>query len=133
MATDLVSVNIPQSLYQRLEQTANRLQKPVENLLVETLQAALPVMEEIPPYIQAEVASLDSLDETALREITLSEMAPEDQEALEQLLDLQMLQPLTSIEENRLAELRTEYGRILLRKARAFALLAGRGQPLDFE
>lgn len=133
MATILVSVNIPQSLYERLEQTANRLQKPVENLLVETLQAALPVMEEIPPHIQAEVASLDSLDETALREIALSEMASEDQEALEQLLDLQVLQPLTPVEEIRLTELRTEYGRILLRKARAFALLAERGQPLSLE
>jgi hypothetical protein len=133
MATNLVPVNIPQSLYQRLEQAANRLQKPVESLLVETLQAALPTMDEIPPYIQAEVAALDNLGEAALREITLSEMVSKDQEALEQLLDLQTLRPLTEVEESRLSELRIEYGRILLRKARAFALLAERGHSLGLE
>ena len=133
MATNLVSINIPQSLYQRLEQTATRLQKPVESFLIETLQAALPVVDEIPSHIEAEVAALDHLSTVALQEVTQNDMRLEDQQALEQLLDLQTLQPLTEVEETRLAELRVEYGRVLLRKARAFALLAERGQTLSSE
>jgi hypothetical protein len=133
MATNLVSINIPQSLYRRLEQTATRLQKPVESFLIETLQAALPTVDEIPSHIEAEISTLDHLSNVALLEITQSEMRLEDQQALEQLLDLQTLQPLTEAEETRLAELRVEYGRVLLCKARAFALLTERGQALSSE
>jgi hypothetical protein len=133
MTVSSVTVQIPQSLYHRLERAAARLQKPVEDLLAETLQATLPLTDEIPASIQAELVAMDNLDETTLREITESEMAGRDQEALDYLLDLQSMQALTDEEEVRLEQLRVEYGRILLRKARAFALLAEHGQPLSIE
>ncbi len=133
MTTASVAVKIPQALYHRLEQTAVRLQKPVEKLLVETLQAALPATDEIPDHIKTEVAALDRLDLVTLRKIAKSEMATKDQQSLEQILDWQGIRPLTNEETAQLAALRAEYGRILLRKARAFALLAKRGQPLPLE
>jgi len=46
------------------------------------------------------------------------------------LLDLQSMRPLTGEEAARLKALRAEYGRVLLRKACAFALLVERGEPL---
>lgn len=133
MTATLISVQIPQPIYHRLEQAATRLQKPVEELLVETLEIALPPTDEIPANIRAEVASLDELDTVQLCAIAESDMASDDQQALDHLLDLQGLRPLTEDEQAQLDTLRTEYGRILLRKARAFALLTERGQPLPLE
>jgi hypothetical protein len=133
MTTGSVAVKIPQSLYHRLEQVAARLQKPVENLLADTLEATLSAADEIPDHIQAEIASLDDLTDTSLREVAESEMALKDQQAFEQLLDLQGIRSLTDEEATQLAGLRTEYGRVLLRKARAFALLTERNQPLSIE
>lgn len=133
MTTASVAVQIPQPLYHRLEQAAARLQTPVESLLVETLQAALSLVDEIPTHIQAEIIALDRLDDTSLREVGESEMSFGDQQALEELLNLQNMRPLTDEEAEKLAALRTEYGRVLLRKARAFALLAERGHPLFIE
>jgi hypothetical protein len=130
--TPSVAVQIPQPLYHRLEQVAARLQKPVENLLVETLQAALPIADEIPETIRAKVVLLDALDTVKLQEIAESEMTLDNQRALENLLELQNIRPLTEAEAVQLDALRTEYGRILLYKARAFALLAERGQPLSW-
>ena len=124
MTTNTVAVQIPQSLYHRLEQAAIKLQKPVENLLVETLQAALSTVDEIPEQIRVNIATLDNLDEAALREVAASEMTPPDQELIEQLLDVQGQRPLSDDEAEQLNRLRNEYGRVLLRKARAFALLA---------
>ena len=123
MTTALVAVQIPQPLYHRLEYAAVRLQRPVEDILTETLQAVLPPSDEIPPSIRAEVATLDDLDTKELRDVAASEMAPRDQQELDHLLDLQSTRPLLSDELARLEELRTDYGRILLCKARAFALL----------
>lgn len=128
-----VAIKIPQPLYHRLEEAAARLQKPIETFLVETLQTVLPPVEEIPEHIQAEVATLDKLDDAALRQVSQSEMELKDQQAFEYLLDLQSSRPLTDEEAAQLAALRTEYGRVLLRKARALALLAEHGQPLSFE
>ena len=133
MTVTSITVQIPQPLYHRLERAAVRLQKPVEDLLAETLQAVLPPADEISPSIQAEIATLDDLDDAELRDVAESEMALRDQQALDRLLDLQSMRPLTDDEAARLEGLRADYGRILLRKARAFALLAERGQPLPIE
>ena len=133
MTVTSVTVQIPQPLYHRLERAAVRLQKPVEDLLTETLQAVLPPVDEISASIQAEIATLDGLDDAKLRDVAESEMALRDQQALDRLLDLQSMRPLTDDEAGHLEELRADYGRVLLRKARAFALLAERGQPLPIE
>lgn len=133
MTVASVAVQIPQPLYHRLERAAVRLQKPVEDLLAETLQAVLPPADEISASIQAEIAALDGLDDAKLRDVAESEMALRDQQALDHLLDLQSMRPLTDDEAARLEALRADYGRTLLRKARAFALLAERGQPLPIE
>ncbi len=133
MVGALMAVHIPQPLYRRLERTAVRLQKPVEDLLAETLQAILPPDGEIPTSIQAEIATLDGYDDAQLRKVAESEMILQDQHALDHLLDSQSMRPLTDDEAARLEALRTDYGRILLRKARAFAMLAERGQPLAIE
>jgi hypothetical protein len=128
-----ITVKIPQPLYHRLEHVAARLQKPVTDMLVETLQAALPPVDEIPDHIQAEVASLDKLETAELYEVAESQVADADQDALEYLLDVQTTRPLTDEKAVRLESLRLEYGRVLLRKARAFALLAERGQLYKLE
>lgn len=131
MTVASIPVEIPQSLYQRLEWAAHRLQKPVEHLLVETLQATLPEREEIPEDIQAEVADLAQWDSSALQDVAVSQMVETDQQILEHLLDMQSIRPLSVEEQKQLELLRIEYGRILLRKARALALLVERGHPYD--
>jgi hypothetical protein len=129
MSTTSVAVHIPQSIYDRLERAASRMQMPVSDLLAETLQVALPPGDELPAHIQAEIAGLEDLDENRLVAVANSEMASGDQQALEQLLDAQGMRPLTTDEQDHLEKLRSEYGRVLLRKARASALLAERGHP----
>jgi hypothetical protein len=131
--TTYVSVNVPQPLYRRLEQAAARLHKPVQEFLAETLQATLPVTDQIPESIQREVVALEKLALAELEVISESSMATADQQALEQLIDLQSIRPLSTTEMAQLETLRAEYGRILLLKARAFALLAERGFPLNLE
>lgn len=128
-----VSVDIPQSLYQRLEQASAHLSKPVQEVLNETLQAALPPIEEMPEAIRSEVSALDSLDVAALEKVAESAMTHDDQQTMDHLLDLQRMRSLDDGEMARLETLRVEYGRILLRKARAFALLAERGITYSVE
>jgi len=130
MTTAVIHVPVPVDLYLRLKQAAGRQEKSVETFLSETLQVALPTVEVIPPAIRQEVDKLESLTNESLRQLALADMADEDAAALEQLLDWQNMRPLIPQEQEKLTLLQMEYGRVLLRKARSFALLTERGIPL---
>jgi len=130
MTAAVISINIPQALYQRLVTAAERLQKPIERVLVETLQISLPLDDDIPPTIRQEINQLVYLDDNTLQQVAYSQMNLLDQQHLDDLLDTQGMRPLTVPELQQLETLRLEYGRVLVRKARAFALLAERGKPL---
>ena len=132
MSTTVINVPVSQEVYERLEKIAARVEQPVETVLDETLRAVLPREDGIPTTVQHEVEALPRLTVEELREVAGSEMNLDDQAALEELLDIQNLRTLTQREIANLDQLRSEYGRILLRKARAFALLAERGQPMPF-
>ena len=58
-------------------------------------------------------------------------MSVETQNALDDLLDMQSARSLTGDETAQLDSLRREYERLLLRKARAFAMLAEKYQAAN--
>ncbi|MEK7276339.1 MAG: hypothetical protein AAB342_01580 [Chloroflexota bacterium] len=124
MAGSLVIVHLPQAIYHRLEQAAARLRKPVDTLLAETLEAALPDESGIAPELIAAMKAVELLDKRGLQQVIAADMQTEDQAALDDLLDMQSARSLTGDETAQLDSLRREYERLLLRKARAFALLA---------
>jgi hypothetical protein len=125
MAGSLVIVHLPQAIYHRLEQVAARLRKPVDTLLAETLEAALPTDQDgVPSALLAEIRAVEQLDQSGLKQVVNTEMSAEARDTLDDLLDTQSARSLTGDETAQLHSLRREYERLLLRKARAFALLA---------
>ena len=130
MTVKTVTLRMPYPLYRRASRAADVLQRPVEEVLITTLDTALPPLEQIPAEIRAEVNALDTLNDDVLWKVAQSRMSMQQQERLDILLDAQGMRPLIAREVTELEELRTEYGRVLLRKARAYALLSERGHPL---
>lgn len=128
-----VTIHIPSAVYHRLERAATQLERSVPDLVAETLEAALPPAEPLPATLQSELATLETLDNTTLQQIATSQMDEADQRAFEQLTELQGIRLLKKREQAQLETLRQEYGRILLRKARAYALLSERRSPLQLE
>jgi hypothetical protein len=132
MSTATVTMPVSKEAYERLERVAAYLAQPVDRVLDETLRTILPTENSIPTAIQREVDALPTLTTEELHQVADSEMSSDDQAAIEQLLYWQNMRSLTHREAEKLEKLRTEYGRVLVRKARAFALLAERGQPMPF-
>jgi hypothetical protein len=131
MTTQRVTLALPESLMRRAQQTAQTLDRPLEEVLTDVLAAALPNVDDAPADLQAELAGMTWLDSDALWQIARSEMSPQQQQRLATLSDRQPQHPLTQDEAALLAQLRNEYGRVTLRKARAYALLSLRGgRPL---
>lgn len=131
MSTQNVTLTLPESLMRRAQQAAQSLQRPLEELLTDTLAAALPSVEDAPADMQAELSRMAWLDDHSLWEIARSQIPRSQQEQLHYLTELQSQRPLEQKEGSLLDDLRREYGRVTLRKARAFALLSLRGgRPL---
>lgn len=128
MAT--LTFEVSDSLLTRARETAQALERPLEEVLVGALAVGLPDVHGAPESVRNELLEMTFLDEESLWRIAKDEMASTDQRELQALLDVQR-RPLFPREEVRLQALRESYGKAMLRKARALALLSLRGgQPL---
>lgn len=131
MTIQSVTLYLPEPVMQRARQAANTLQRPVEEVLTSILAATLPDVEDAPLDMRADLARMTWFSDQELWTIARSAMTEEQQEQLRRMTRLQARRPLTQEEQETLESLRQEYGRVTLRKARAYALLSLRGgRPL---
>ena len=126
-----ITLTLSEQTMERAQQAAAALKRPVEDVLSDILMAVLPDVHDAPEDMQAELTRLTWLDSQALWHVARSQMSAESQEQMRRLTHRQGQQPLTMEEQEQLDELRQDYGRMTLVKARAYALLSLRGgEPL---
>lgn len=130
MVSDALVLQLPPSLSERAQRAAQVLQQPVDELLLQTLDATLPQLDDVPPEMAADMAELPAMDDAALWRIARSTITLERQAQLQALLDTQQNRPLTPDEAAQLDAIRREIGQRTLLKAQAYALLSQRGYPV---
>jgi hypothetical protein len=87
------------------------------------LDGVLPSLDDVPDDMQAELVEMTWLDDNALLAITDAAMPGEEQQ---RLAELSQRDAFSAAERAELDALRTHYGKLTLRKARALALLSVR-------
>jgi hypothetical protein len=107
--------------------------QPLEAVLRTGIAHALPPLDDVPPDEAAELAALALLDDIALWQAARAMMSDGEQAELDQLLDRQEEGSLRSAEQSRLRALLDTYGRVTLRKAHAYLLLARRGYRVPMQ
>jgi len=122
-----ITLTLPERTMEQAQQAAAALQRPVEDVLRDLLEAIFPTMPDVPDDMQAELLRMTWLDSQELWRIAREQMSAAAQAQLQQLIHLQGQRSLTPDEQVQLDTLRQEYGRITLLKARAYALLSLRG------
>lgn len=126
-----ITLNLSDQTIKQAQDAALILQKPIEDVLGDFLSAVLPSLQDVPAAMQAELTMMTWFDNQALWQIAQSSMSTSLQDELRKLSVTQEQRHLTPSEQQRLEMLRQEYGRVTLRKARAYALLSLRGgKPL---
>ena len=130
MALQTVTLNMPESVYQRAKQAADVLKRPVEDVIVDTLASTLPSLDDVPAEMVGELAAMAHLSDEALQGLANNVMLEERQELLRDRLDEQGRGELDESGKRELAALMAEYGRHMLRRAKAVALLIARGRPV---
>ncbi len=127
MTFQTVTLNIPSRVYWRAQRTAEAVRRPVERVLVDTLDTALPTLDDVPPEMIAELAAMHTLPDKNLWEVARGMMPSKQQARMRRLSAAQRERPLKPVEVRQLDELINEYGKVTLRKAHAYALLHKRG------
>jgi hypothetical protein len=125
-----ITLSMPEAIYQRAKHAADLLQKPMEEVIVDTLASTLPLLDDVPAEMASEVAAMAQLSDEALQGLANGTMLVERQALLHQLLAQQGQGALAEPAQRELASLMAEYGRSMLRRAKAVALLLARGRTV---
>lgn len=136
MPSQTITLDLPDDLYQTANRLAQAAQRPLNDILQDTLAHALPPLDDVPPEEADVLAHLSSLDDAALWQTSRATMPEDEQEELRTLLDTQGEGEIAPDEAKRLRELMNRYGQLLVRQAHAWLLLARRGyrvpiQPIE--
>jgi hypothetical protein len=131
MSLHTVTMQLPERLYVRLQQTAQATKQSFEDILLRALQVGSPPSwETAPAEFQAELAALDRLDDATLWRIARSHTTEAQMERYQILLDKNANNTLSEKEREELTQLRTEADQQMLRKVHAAALLQWRGHQI---
>jgi len=131
MTLRTVTMQLPENLYLRLQQTAQATKQSFDTILLRALQVGSPPSwESTSAEFQADLAALDRLDDAALWRIARIRAASGQTARYQTLLDKNANQTLSLEEQAELAQLRTELDRQMLQKAHAAALLQWRGHQI---
>ena len=131
MTSRTVTMQLPENLYVRLQQTAQATKQSFEDILLRALQVGSPpAWESAPAEFQTDLAALDRLDDTALWRIARTHVTPAQMDHYQTLLDKNANNALSAEEQAELIQLRVEFDRQMLLKVHAAALLQWRGHQI---
>ena len=126
-----VTVNFPKPVYRHLKQQARVLQRPIDDIVVQTVTRRLPLWFDIMPLdFENEVAQLDNSSVSQLMKFAKRKLAIAKQRKLDALLQKNGEGTLTSKELVELDHLQLEANLLMLKKAKALALLKNKGYDL---
>ncbi|SEH05316.1 hypothetical protein [Candidatus Venteria ishoeyi] len=82
----MVSLPIPDELYEPLQRAAQAAHQPLEHVLLKALRASLPPLDGLPPDLTEELTRLEAMDDNALQQVLLATLPTIQQQELDNLL-----------------------------------------------
>ena len=132
MATQKVTVELPQAIFQQLARIAQATQQPLETLVAQSIVSNLPpTPDNAPLEIQEELLQMQIWNDEELLAIAKSQITSEQQKRHTELLEKNSgNEELNKSERQELNELRIKADRLMLQKAYAWSVLRWRGHKL---
>lgn len=131
MATQRVTVELSDPVFQQLVRIAEATSQPIEVLAAQSIASNLPPSaDNAPPEMQAELLQMQTLSIDELLEIAQAQIESEQQARHTALLEKNQKDEISPEERQELSELRSYVDRLMLRKAYAWAVLRWRGHRI---
>lgn len=131
MAAQVVTVNLPIPLYERLARRATSAHRTVEAELVDAITTVLDEPGELPTDTAEAIAALHLLEDADLWRAARQCLTAERAAEIEELHLKRQREGLSASEGETLATLMKEYTRVMLLRARSAALLKQRGHDVS--
>ena len=127
-----VTLQIPDTIYHRLQVQAIARSQPLEEILVHALNVGSPPeWNDVPVEFKADLAQLDTMSDEALLTLLQEQKTIADFDRYDELLELKSDRSLLPIEMDELRRLRKESDLFMLRKAQTAVLLKWRGYSVS--
>jgi hypothetical protein len=131
MTTETMTIQVPESLYRRLERLAALSGRPLDSLIAQTLSASIPPLpDDLPAPMRDALTSLEGLSDDDLWQIVRSGMREAEYEQFIELRAKRRAGTIAPDEQVTLDHLTQEANLLTLRKAYAAVLLKWRGHRL---
>jgi hypothetical protein len=131
MATQTVSVELPDEVLRRLQDMAAATRRSLADVLAQTIRGNLPpTPADLPPAQRGLMAELELLGDEALWAVAREELPPKDWRRHRRLLLKAEAEELTVAERRELDALREATDRFVMRRSIALALLKWRGHTI---
>jgi hypothetical protein len=123
----VLTLELPEDIYERVRRAAKGMNQPVEKALVNIVRAATPSLDKVPGEYRAELEAMEDLGDDELWRISQSQAAPTKQRRMDHLLDKNQRGELTDRDKHALGKLRADGDRLTLQRSYAALLLKYRG------
>jgi hypothetical protein len=137
MTVQSVTIELPQNVYEQIEQAAQKRKRPLDQLLIEAITAVAPVIDTASASLRSALAQMAYLNDAALWQAARTTIPTHQQERLEFLHQKAQKEGLTPEEEEEEEALLRLYRETLLVRAQAAVLLAQRNynvsDPAQFQ
>lgn len=128
-----ITLTLSEPIYQTAFQVSKATGQSLETVLQNSISQTLPPLDDVSAEEAHELAKLALLDDAKLWHEANATMTPTHQEILHTLLDKQSEGPISTADETQLETLLDTYGRLTVRKAHAWLLLARRGYRVPMQ
>lgn len=118
-----ITLKLPDALAQRAGGAARAMHRPLEEVITAILEGVLPPLDDVPKGMQTDLVEMTWWDDARLMESADATLTDAEQQRLARLSGID---DLSDQQHEELEVLRRRYGEIILRKARALALLSVR-------
>ena len=131
MAVQNVTIRMSDQLYHQVEQRAGRMQRSVEEEVVAVVEDALPVLDFLLADIADELGQMVFLTDSELWHAAQTVITAGENRRMQALVLKRQREGLSPEEEIEAEQLTMRQERVMLLRARAAALLRGRGQDVS--
>jgi len=130
MSQPMLTLRLPDDVYERIRRAAKGMKQPVEKALVSIVRAATPSLEKVPPAYRADLEALEDRGDDELWAIAKRRLPQSSERRLTTLLKKNQQGKLTDLEREALAGLRADADRLMLQRSYAYVLLKYRGHRI---
>ncbi len=131
MSVQPVTLNLSDTIYHRMQQVAVALNRPLEEIVLQSIQGNLPpVLADLPPDLQPDLRALQSKSDQALWKVAKTQVLATQWKRHQELLEKRETEDLSPGQATELATLRRLVDDLVLRRSYALALLKWRGHAI---